>query len=172
MTQRLLDDIFALIFRSSTAIADIIPDVTVENVYEDRLQITQHPVEGGATVSDHAFLQPKVIDLKVGWADGKAGYVGASRDAYEAVLALQAEREPFDVSTGKRLYSNMLVAGVTVADDVKAKYTVLASVRCQEVRIVGANQAQISDQSIPSKTFGQLNVGQVQAQASSAPGGA
>ena len=36
-------------------IGGIFPDVTTEEIHRDELQITQHPVETGAPVTDHCF---------------------------------------------------------------------------------------------------------------------
>ncbi|MGN5479530.1 phage baseplate protein [Cupriavidus basilensis] len=46
---------FDMILLSSKKIGDIEISATVEETYEDELQITEHPVEKGAQVTDHAF---------------------------------------------------------------------------------------------------------------------
>jgi hypothetical protein len=107
----LLDDYAPLIMRRGSSIGSVMPHVLIEENDDDRLAITEHPVEGGGTVSDHAFLLPKTCDLKIGWGDSNGGHAGASIEEYESLLSLQAEREPFDVSTGTRLFQNMLVQG-------------------------------------------------------------
>jgi hypothetical protein len=167
----LLDDTFALIMRNKEMIGSIIPDVVVEETYEDRLAITQHPVESGATVSDHAYMQPRTVEMRIGWSDSTGRSVASSRDSYDALLGLQKEREPFTVFTGKRIFDNMLVAGVTVINDQKTKHAIIAAVRLQEVIIVGVKTG-AANQANPSKTQGTTNVGQAQAQASSREGGA
>lgn len=164
----LLDDSFALIMRNSERIGSIIPDVVVEETYEDRLAITQHPVESGATVSDHAYMQPRAVEMRIGWSDSSAKSTAASRDSYDALLALQKERKPFTVFTGKRIFENMLVSGVTVTNDHKTKHAVIASVRLQEVILVETKKSSGS-QAQPDKTAGVKSAGQVQAQSSAAP---
>jgi len=153
----------AVIMGGGRAIAQIIPDVTIEETYEDGLAITMHPVEKGANVSDHAYLKPKTIEMRVGWSDSGKGE-GTSSAQYKALLALQARREPFTVSTGKRLYQNMLVAGISVTTDQRTEHAVLASVRLQEVRIVSAQStsAGAGDQAMPQKTAATVSLGTIQ----------
>jgi hypothetical protein len=160
----LLDDFAPLIMRRGATIGTVMPHVLVEENDDDRLAITDHPVENGGTVSDHAFLLPKTCDLKIGWSDSKAGYVNASLDEYEALLSLQAEREPFDVSTGTRLFTNMLVQGVTRTHDQRTKNAVTVTVRLKEVRITGAQTAgqNIGSQASPQQTASQTNAGEIQ----------
>jgi hypothetical protein len=38
-----------------------IPDATIEEVHNDELEITDHPVEKGTTISDHAFKRPSEL---------------------------------------------------------------------------------------------------------------
>lgn len=47
----------------------LIPDATIEEVHTDDLEITDHPVEQGATISDHAFKRPAEVVITAGWSD-------------------------------------------------------------------------------------------------------
>src|SRR3954468_22480651 len=134
----LIDDNTALIFTSRSRIGNVVPDCTIEETYDDRLQITTHPVEKGANVSDHAFLLPKGLEMRIGWADYKGGNVKWSSDNYEKLRSLQASLEPLDVSSEKRLYRNMLIQSIAVTNDQKMKHAVVATVRLIEVRFAGA----------------------------------
>lgn len=164
-----LDNAVALIFRSTRMIADIVPDCVVEAVHDDRLSITMHPVERGANVSDHAFVMPRTVEMRLGFSDSTQGWVGAAAAGYAALLALQSERSPFTVSSGQRLYDNMLVAGVTQVDDKNTKHTKMVTVRLQQVRIANVqskNGTSVRDQqSMPQSTAPQANVGSVQTSA-------
>ncbi len=42
------------------------PDVVVEEVHRDALAITQHPVEQGASITDHAYRLPAVVEVRMG----------------------------------------------------------------------------------------------------------
>lgn len=46
-----------------------IPDATIEEVHTDDLEITDHPVEQGTVISDHAFKRPSELVITAGWSD-------------------------------------------------------------------------------------------------------
>jgi hypothetical protein len=106
--------------------------VTVEEDHTDELIITEHPVEQGAVIHDHAYKRPAELRLQVGWSDIYTDH----RVVYETLLDLQAERRPFTVYTGKRTYVNMLVASLRTHTDSKLEYTLLADVTLREVILV------------------------------------
>src|SRR6266478_6601275 len=67
----------------------LVAEVTVSESGEDALIITEHPVEQGSTISDHAFKRPAHLRLHVGWS---AAYVGGDvAQVYSDVLTLQAQ---------------------------------------------------------------------------------
>ena len=149
---------YALIGSPTRSIDTIIPDVTVREVHVDEDTITVHPVETGTPVSDHVFANPKILEIECGFSDSTAGYSGYVQEVYEAFLALKARREPFDVSTGKRSYQNMLVANITVVTDEASEFALMVTVRLQEVIIAstssggsGSNMTQ-ANQASPADT--------------------
>jgi hypothetical protein len=160
MAYSYFDDKIALIrSRGSGGISDIYPDVIIEETYDDKLQITAHPVETGGTISDHAYLRPKSLDMRIAWADNN----GDSRAKYESLLRLQASREAFFVSTGKRNYENMMISSITVANDQRTRHAVFASVRMDEVIIVNARTGGGSgNQADPKSTQAPVSSGQQQ----------
>jgi len=60
-----------------TFLPDIIPDVTIEEKHHTRMEVTDHPVEQGDLVSDHAFMHPVEITVHLGWSNSpnKTGLV-------------------------------------------------------------------------------------------------
>lgn len=130
----LLGAITDALFRpSSRAIDIIIPDVVFEEIHRDELIITQHPVEKGAAITDHAFKRPAELEMRVGWSDSTAGYMGYARQVYDRLRRLQDERRPFPVYTGKRRYQNMLMRGLALTTDDKSEFAALVVVALQEV---------------------------------------
>ena len=45
------------------------PQVVIEEEPTDTLTITEHPVEFGSNISDHAFKRPAEVTLKYGWSN-------------------------------------------------------------------------------------------------------
>lgn len=138
-------------FRQVSAIDDILPDITIEERHEDTLEITRHPVEQNAAIADHAFKNPVRCTMKCGWSNtspqalGNPNYV---KQVYQQLLALQASREPFDILTLKRLYSNMLMRSIRTTSDrwnstsmvIHADFEEVIIVTTQTVQVPAANQ--------------------------------
>lgn len=64
------------------------PQVVVEESHHDDLEITQHPIEMGAVVADHAFKQPMEIVIRCAWSNSPSasgGLVGAAIGAAAAI---------------------------------------------------------------------------------------
>ena len=160
----LIDDVYALIFTPARAIGTIIPGVVVEELHRDDLVVTDHPVERGAAASDHAFKMPAAVEMRCGWSDttGGPGYV---QQVYQELLDLQSTRQPFDVYTGKRAYTNMLIRSLAVQTDQRSETALMVVCGLREVIIVDTQTtggASASAQADPAKTAGEGNKGQKQ----------
>lgn len=85
--------------------------VTIEEIATDELEFTTHPVQQGASITDHSYLKPANVVIKI-LLDGFN-----LADIYSKFLELQSSREPFDVVTGKRTYKNMLLKSLAQTTD-------------------------------------------------------
>ncbi|MFM0044127.1 phage baseplate protein [Paraburkholderia sediminicola] len=71
-----------------------VPDATIEEVHTDDLEITDHPVEQGTAISDHAFKRPSELIVTAGWSDspnnsGLANQIiGAAANASSALQTI------------------------------------------------------------------------------------
>lgn len=61
-----------LFLQQSNQIGGIQVDTTLEESYEDSLEITEHPVEAGTSITDHSFKRPMELVLTCGWSDSSA----------------------------------------------------------------------------------------------------
>lgn len=160
----------SILIKPARTIGPIIAQVTIQEVHQDTLEITDHPVEMGAVISDHAFKRPAELTITCAWSNSPNGngsnallnaglastvlglqgansatvltgavggalggaidqtaagvqalLTGNSPDQvkaiYQRLLRLQEERIPFDVTTGKRTYKNMLLRQLQVTTD-------------------------------------------------------
>jgi hypothetical protein len=180
------------------AVGQIQAQVTVEEDHDDELQIVEHPVEFGANIADHAFRRPAELRLRLGWTQSGAYIRGQSfgqpliggptsmlpaqvsdvRAMYERLLELQRQRLPFEVWTGKRHYTNMLVAGIRVHTDAKFEWSLLADVVLREVLLAHtqtltasqqAAQGALTVQASPEANAPTLTQGGVQPQPANVP---
>lgn len=165
----LIDDAlvpYALIASPLRAISFIIPDATFEELHSDDLAVTDHPVETGAAISDHAFKLPSRLEMRCGWSNSTAGTEGHAQAIYQRLLTLQASREPFNVFTGKRAYRNMLLGGIRVETSAASEDVLLVVAGLREVIITQTQQASAgsANQAMPEKTASTNEGGNVQPQ--------
>ena len=72
--------------RVTRKIGPIIANITEEERHQDDLEITDHPVEQGATISDHAFKRPAEVTIKVSWSNSPNKSSTISGDLTNAVI--------------------------------------------------------------------------------------
>lgn len=101
-------------------------EFTIE--HEQHLTKTEHPVQTGASISDHAFINPARLIIDIGMSDVMDAYYNPSTwqgstsksvSAYQTMLALQFSRIPLQITTRLRTYSNMIITNLTPRDTVK-----------------------------------------------------
>lgn len=59
----------AIVVRPKRSIGAFVATVTIEEQHQDDLQITDHPVEIGANITDHAYRRPSSVVIKAGWSN-------------------------------------------------------------------------------------------------------
>ncbi|MFS7251246.1 phage baseplate protein [Rahnella rivi] len=151
-------DVLSVLFNQrSRKIGLIIPDVVVSEKHQDALEITEHPVEIGAPVSDHAYKRPSEVTMEIGFSGGGSlldfadtSALGISlgtspKEIYQQILDLQASRVPFDVTTGKRQYSNMLIRAIDVTTDRTSENVLMCVLTLREVIISQTESITVAD---------------------------
>ena len=154
-----MDILSTLFHQQSRKIGLIIPSVVVSEKHSDTLEITEHPVEIGAAVADHAYKRPSEVVMEVGFAGGGSlldfvdtSSIGLSlglspQETYQELLDLQSSRIPFDVVTGKRLYSNMLIRALEVTTEKTTENVLSAVLTLRGVLITQTQQITVANKS-------------------------
>ncbi|HBL8884956.1 phage baseplate protein [Escherichia coli] len=151
-------DILSVIFRlQSRKIGIFVPDVVVSEKHVDALEITEHPVEFGAAINDHAYKRASEVTMECGFAGGGSVLdlvnlssiglrVGESpREIYQQLLDLQKSRVPFDVVTGKRTYSNMLIRAIEATTDRTSENVLSCVLTLREVIMSDTQSITVTD---------------------------
>jgi hypothetical protein len=134
------------IFVRSRNIGGFVADVTIREEHEDELVVTENPVEQGAAITDHSFKQPARLTIDIGYSNSSAqsgGDPNYVNDMYAQFLQLQASRQPFDVITGKRQYSNMLITMLHTVTDEKTENALLLTVKMKEIILVNTQTVSV-----------------------------
>jgi len=171
---------------------DLEVQTTVEAVHTDRLTKTKHPVEAGASITDHAYKEPAEVVIRCGWSNAslkallgivtgffrggtmsKSDYVSG---IYSQLLKLQESREPIAIATPLRQYENMLITSLQATRDPKTSQVLSVLATCEELLIVSTRSATLppkESQADPASTAEVENVGPQQViESTPAPGGA
>lgn len=178
--------VFSALFMTGRSIGGIIPDVTLEETHTDKLVTTKHPVERGAAVTDHAYKMPSIVTMRIGWSDSStlirsivtgslfSGSITSANDLYKAMLDLQVSGQRFDLVTGKRTYSDMLLLQVRNTTDPASENSLMLELELEQQLIAQTSEValvQASSQEDPASTGPVQNAGtkqSVKAQAQSA----
>lgn len=145
-------------------------DAILREEHQSSLRITSHPVQTGANITDHSYMEPAVVMLEVAMSDVMDSMVAGqftgrytkSVSAYDALAELQKARVPISVHTRLRTYENMLVESITTPDDVKTLYGLRCSVVLREIFIVEVAKTTVPARAQTVQTTGR---GAVQAEA-------
>lgn len=126
---------------SLSGIVDFEADLTLEESHERIAEVTEHPIESGAVVSDHVILAPERLRLEgfVTDAPPGTGDAGRTQGAFETLEQAWRERQPMTVVTGRKTYQNMIIVRL---DMPKTRPTSMRfQIELQAVTIVNAQDA-------------------------------
>lgn len=102
--------------------------VVIRETHRSSLGITENPIESGASVTDHAYVNPKSITLE--FADGNAAAT------YNALVRFQESRVPFVLVSGLFIYTNMLIKDLSATRDAATSRILDGRAELQEIIIV------------------------------------
>lgn len=128
-------------------------DAIFTTTTEHTLTITQHPVQTGANIADHAFVNPRRISMEIGISDAMAYRIAGcysepgqtkSIQAYKTLCKKQAERQPLKVITRLDTYENMLIESITINDNPSTQYALRASIELVEVLTAQVAEGKVS----------------------------
>ena len=147
-------DILSTLFQQQTRrIGLMIPDVAITERHNDTLEVTEHPVEKPTSsdagyIADHAYRRPSEVIMEIGFASAGSlldfydtSTIGLStplnsmgpKEVYAELLKMQQERQLLDVTTGKRLYKNMVIRSLDVTTDRTSENVLMATLTLREV---------------------------------------
>ena len=105
------------------------------------VRVTEHPVQGGSNISDHAYNLPDKLTLEVLVSDSVQPIVAGqftnkntkSISAYEILRGLKERRALVSVRTRLHYYTNMIIENMSVSDDYKSANSLRCTVSLRQV---------------------------------------
>ncbi|MBX4259731.1 hypothetical protein KTC96_24715 (plasmid) [Clostridium estertheticum] len=136
----------------NTAIGDFVFDAYFSIDHETNLKITEQPVQIGASISDHAYMEANQVIFDIGMSDVMKSIVDGqfsdndsrSVSAYTTLRKLQAQRLPIQVVTRLATYENMLIATISSSDDKTNTNGLRVTVTLQQIIVVQVSTIKIS----------------------------
>lgn len=124
-----------------TNIAGYFFDAVLREEHDTALRITDHPVQTGANISDHAYQLPEHLILEIGMSDAMASFIGnqysgsggKSVSCYQKLKELQYSRVPLTVMTRINIYRNMIIEHISAPQDFKTATGLRAIVALKQI---------------------------------------
>ncbi len=134
-------------------------DATISEVFASTSDVTDHPVEEGADVSDHVRRRPREFDVH-GWVSNDPIVILASsqfgpaprtraEDAYDELLRIQAQAELVTVATSLKDLANMFLASISATRDKDSGRILDATLRLREIIIA---TTEVTSAPVPAPT--------------------
>jgi len=127
-------------------------DAFIRQDHTRKLKMTEHPVQTGAAMVDHAYMEPVELTLTIKMSDAAESIVpgqftnrwSRSVAAYDVLKEIQAQRIPCQVLTRLELYSNMMIQAISIPDDFRTLYGLEAVVTMREIPVAEVKTVKIS----------------------------
>lgn len=112
----------------SNVIGPVAVAVVLKEEHKSTLGLTDNPIETGAKVTDHAYVEPKELSLEIA-TDNAA-------QTYNDLVRFQESRQPFTYVSGLYVYTNMVITELTAEREDATSRILKGTVKLREVIIV------------------------------------
>lgn len=149
-----------------TNIAGFFFDGFLNVSHERKLTTTSSPVETGAAIVDHAYIEPAKITMKIIVSDVHQSLIPGQFDggyarhtqAWQLLKQLQNDRIPMYVFTKLDTYENMLITSITADDNADTFECLIADVELTEIPVARVKEVKITkaDQTTVNTEMGKV----------------
>lgn len=127
-------------------------DAIIKEEHTTSLRMTEHPVQTGANITDHAFVLPARVVLEIGMSDVMDSLVQGqfadwgtrSISAFQTLKKIQAARTLLNVTTHLHSYKNMLIEQIHTPHDYKTVTALRCMVSLKEIFMAVVEKIKIS----------------------------
>jgi len=128
---------------------DIEPDAAISREASQSATATQWPIEGGASITDHAIVGPLNVSLDLAFSPSPltelfpASGLGRPSQAWDLLLLALQKRDNIRVTTPHAVYENMVLTSLSSPETAQDGYTRRFTVDLQQVLRVSAQESAI-----------------------------
>lgn len=138
---------------AKTSLAGYFFDAIIDTQHTHTAKITKHPVQTGANVTDHIYMEPVSVAMTIKMSDVMSsispGQFGDNKSrsvsAYGVLRDLQQLRIPFTVVTRLERYENMVIELLSVDEDYKTMYGLQARVTLSQILVVNVKTVKLTE---------------------------
>jgi len=143
-------------------------DAVINTNHTTTRQITEHPVQWGANISDHSYQMPARVEMEIGMSDSMAcfnlstanlldgrayNYLTPANDtktknAYQAFIDLQKLGSPIVLNTRLNRYENMVIESIATSDNYRTQNALRCTIAFKEIFI--GKTGSIKQSAVPS----------------------
>lgn len=132
---------------TSPSCGRIIFDAVFSLSHNSNVMVTEHPVQSGASIADHSFIEPDEVQIEIGMTDTAISVNGPSEsrsvNAYAQLHSLMAAREPLTLITRLKTYRNMLITSISAPDDYHTMNALKANIYFKQINIVSVSTVKV-----------------------------
>ena len=125
----------------------IIFDAVFSLSHNSNVMVTEHPVQSGASIADHSFMEQDEVQIEIGMTDTAISVNGPSEsrsvNAYAQLYSLMAAREPITLITRLKTYRNMLITSISAPDDYHTMNALKANIYFKQINIVSVSTVKV-----------------------------
>lgn len=172
-----------LFFKKKNLISTVELDVIISESASASVRVTENPIEYGANVNDHIITEPMTFTTSGIVSNISSSTIGQftrvptvfsrgtskAKEAWEALLELQADKTPFTLVQGLKEYPNIIILSLSEDQDKDTANGLFFTATMKEIIFVGAqitteeqfNSTNIADKMVPSVSGGLKALGGV-----------
>ena len=137
--------------QSQTKVGGLFFDGVMREAHNYSITTTSHPIEAGANIVDHSFVNQREVELDIIVGDVYFSFSTPSiynlskrsNDALNKLNVLLIARKPLVVICNLAKYSNLLLVGISVNQDQASSSTLMATLTFKEALFVDGNAGSI-----------------------------
>lgn len=133
---------------------DIYFDAVLQTEHRFEVSVTEHPIQSGSSVTDHAYVHPDSVTLEIGMSDVMAqdGEDSHSSNMFALLKEVMYSREPITLVTRFQTYEDMVITAMSVPDNYAVMNGMKANITLQHIVIVTAQTVDVRARIVSSKS--------------------
>jgi hypothetical protein len=116
-------------------------DAVLVASHRQEVVVTKYPVQTGASIAYHSYIQPAQVVLEIGMSDAMDAFTAGvwegaatkSASAFQVLSTLKNSRQPLTLATRLFTYNNMVITSITAEETSKTVSSLRARITFEEI---------------------------------------